>query len=57
MGFLKTGDRYIEIDHPDGDGHTVVQGINNLGQIVGMFMDAVTKDFRGFLLEGFAEIP
>ncbi len=46
-GFIKTGERFRSIDHPDAIGATFVTGINNKGIMVGCYGSS-----RGFTFDG-----
>ncbi len=48
-GFLKEGQTFTPIDHPDGGGGTAVYGINSAGQIVGAYACPGQTARHGFL--------
>ena len=60
-GFVKDNDNWSYLEHPDADGYTTINGINDFGQFVGMYRtgtDYSSWQYHGFLYDqdGFTEI-
>jgi hypothetical protein len=56
-GFLYSGGTYTTIDDPLGFGGTVVTGVNDAGQIAGLYYDSSNFDQVAFAFLGTPIVP
>ena len=53
-GFINDNGNYTYLEHPDADGYTLINGINDAGQLVGMYRtgsDWSSWEYHGFIYE------